>query len=273
MQRFNLNSNIGTDFTIISFIFISVCSICLSCSTPRNYTFFKTLNKDTTIEAYVSQRLETKIQKNDFLSITVSSLNSEMDEKFNTAAKLISESNNSINTSTNYGFWVNNEGSIVLHLLGIYNVEGLTKNELAAKLEKDLLPFMKEPIVTVAFLNKKITVIGEVSTPKVLYMNKEEMNLIEVLVNSGDFKENAMIQDIMVIRDSADHKIIKHLNLEDHSIFTSSWYYIKADDIIYVKKDYSRYDKEERRRTLQTTISLVASTISLIVIIINSIFK
>jgi polysaccharide export outer membrane protein len=196
-----------------------------------------------------------------------------MDEKFNTAAKLISESNNSINTSTNYGFWVNNEGSIVLHLLGIYNVEGLTKNELAAKLEKDLLPFMKEPIVTVAFLNKKITVIGEVSSPKVLYMNKEEMNLIEVLVNSGEFKENAMVQDIMVIRDSADHKIIKHLNLEDHSIFMSPWYYIKPDDIIYVKKDYDRYDKEERRRTLQTTVSLTATTISLIVIIINIFFK
>jgi polysaccharide export outer membrane protein len=99
------------------------------------------------------------------------------------------------------------------------------------------------------------------------------MNLIEVLVNSGDFKDNAMIQDIMVIRDSADHKIIKHLNLEDHSIFMSPWYYIKPDDIIYVKKDYYRFDKEERRRTLQTTISLVASTISLIVIIINSLFK
>ena len=273
MQK-RVNSNIIRTSKRINWAsIILVILFFYSCANPRKFVYFKTLIKDTTIDAFVSQKLETKIQKSDILSISVSSLSTEMDEKFNTAAKLVSDNTNSSFLNSNFGFLVGQDGQINLHLLGNYKVEGLTRKELSKNLERDLQPFMKDPIVTVQYLNKKVTIIGEVSTPKVIYMNTEEMTLIDAIVNCGDLKENAIASDIMIIRDSLNHKIIKHINLEDHSLFSSEWYYVKPDDIVYIKRDISETDKEEKRRTLQTTISLVASMTSLLVIILNILIK
>ena len=115
--------------------------------------------------------------------------------------------------------------------------------------------------------------MGEVATPKVIYMNMEEMTLLDAIVNCGDLKENAVANDVLIIRDSLSHKIVKHINLEDHSFFSSPWYYVKPDDIVYVKKNTVETDKEEKRRTLQTTISLIASMTSLLVIVLNVLLK
>ena len=152
-------------------------------------------------------------------------------------------------------------------------VVGLTRKQLSKNLEKELLPYMKEPIVSVQYLNRKVTVLGEVVTPKIIYMSEGKMPLIDVIVSCGDMKENAIAQDIMIIRDSSNQKIIKHINLEDNSIFSSDWYYSKPDDIVYIKKNSAQIDKEERKRTFQTTISLVASMSSLLVIILNILLK
>ena len=77
----------------------------------------------------------------------------------------------------------------------------------------------------------------------------------------------------MIIREEKDTKTIKHLNLEDHSIFSSPWYYIQPNDIVYVLPDAEKYAKEEKRRKFQTNLSLAASLVSLAVIILNLILR
>ena len=99
------------------------------------------------------------------------------------------------------------------------------------------------------------------------------MSLIDVIVSTGDMKENANRSDILIIREENNEKKVKHINLEDHSIFSSPWYYMQPNDIVYVQTDKNKSDKDEKRRTLQTTLSLIASGVSLVVIIINSLIK
>ncbi len=253
---------------LVNFIVILLLA---SCSTPKNSTYFKSLPKDTTISGFVSTNYESKIQKKDVLGITISSLNSEMDDKFNGAA---SASPGNINSSqSSRGYLVNEDGNILLHYLGNIKAEGLTRNELKLYIQKALLPFMKEPIASVQYLNRKVTVLGEVTRPQVLYMQEEQMSLLDVIVSSGDLKEKANRTDVMIIREEGTEKKIKHINLEDHSFLSSPWYYVQSNDIVYVMPDKGKSDKDERRRTLQTTLSLVASGVSLIVIILNSILK
>ena len=271
MQKLGNQISIALFKTLYVVFFITTLATFSSCTTTKNLTYFKTLNKDTTLALFVSDELETKIQKNDIIGITVSSLSNEMDEKFNTNSKL-SADNNMLN-STNYGYLINENGEVNLHFIGMHKVVGLTRKQLSKNLEKELLPYMKEPIVSVQYLNRKVTVLGEVVTPKIIYMSEGKMPLIDVIVSCGDMKENAIAQDIMIIRDSSNQKIIKHINLEDNSIFSSDWYYSKPDDIVYIKKNSAQIDKEERKRTFQTTISLVASMSSLLVIILNILLK
>lgn len=272
MRAFPLISSVQKSFFRLFSFSILTGIILISCSPTKPISYFNTLTKDTTLQGFITDNYESRIQKKDVLSIIVSSLNKEMDEAFNGASSEINETI-APSTRSSTGYNVDDKGNIVLHLLGSVHVEGLTRNELKQKLQKDLLPYMKEPLIGIQYLNHKVTVVGLVERPQVIYMPGEQMPLVDVLVSSGDLKENAKRNDIMIIRENGNEKQVKHLNLEDHSLFTSSWYYVQSNDIVYVMPDKNKADKEERRRTLQTTLALVASGLSLLIIIINNFIR
>jgi polysaccharide export outer membrane protein len=238
-----------------------------SCIVSKTTSYFKTLNKDTTIQGFITNDFESKIQKKDVLGITVSSMNKLMDESFNLTGSAIAGGQSAP------GYLVNEKGEITLHYLGTITAAGLTRKELKQKIEQGLLPFMKEPIAGVQYLNHKVTILGEITRPQVINMPEEQMSIIDVIVNSGDVKENASRKNIMVIREEKDTKKVKYINLEDHSIFTSPWYYVQPNDIVYVLPDTEKYMKEEKRRNMQTTFSLVASVVSLVAVILNFIIR
>jgi len=253
---------------ILSLLFVGfIIASTQSCTAPKNATYFNKLLRDTIIQTNLIKFPELIIQKNDLLGISVSSLNTELDEKFNKTGMIKS------GFQFGDGFLVNENGSINIHFLGFVQVEGLTRNQLREKLEKELTPFLKEPIVTIQFLNKKVTVMGEVKAPQVVFLTEEYTPLIDVLVKCGDLGKDAFVNDVMVIRDSINFKQIKHINLEDHSLLSSSWYYVKPNDVVYVKSDISKTYKEERMRSVQTLVSLGVSVFSLIIIILNSLIK
>jgi polysaccharide export outer membrane protein len=245
--------------------------ILVSCKPTQNVSIIKSLPKDTTVTGYVPSVIESKIRKNDMLGINVSSMNAEMDAVFNTSGKLASPNEKLSNTLG--GHLVDAMGNVSLHFIGEVRAEGLTLRELKQKLEKELMPFLKDPIVSIQYMNRKITLIGEVNNPHVIYMNAEQMPLFDALASVGDMKEFANLKDVMIIRDSGDMKQIKHLNLEQHELLSSSWSYLQPNDLVYLSKDIEKSDKNNRMRNVQSTISLVASLVSLVVIIINNIIK
>ena len=93
------------------------------------------------------------------------------------------------------------------------------------------------------------------------------MTLVDALVNAGDLKETADRAKVMVIRDSNDVKQVKHLNLESHEVVASPWFYMQPNDIVYVMPRTDKIDKEERKRNIQTTASLIISGLSLLTIL------
>lgn len=242
------------------------------CYVTHNLNYFRTLSKDTLINNIKADNTESKIVIGDILSINVSSLNSELDERFNSAFKDVGKSTNA-EFQPSPGVKVDENGQIFLHFLGKTNVAGLSKTELKEKLEKDLSSYLKDPIVNVHYANRKITVFGQVGSPKLLYFDNEVLPIFDALVMSGDLAENADIKDVMIIRDSSDVKMVRHLNLQDHSIFSTTWYYLRPNDNLYVKKDMDSANRSEKLRNFQTTLSLIASGFSLVIIILNNLIK
>jgi polysaccharide export outer membrane protein len=243
-----------------------VSAALFSCKTTATSTYLKTIKQDTTITGLVSNDFESKIQSGDQLSITVTSLNAVEDEQFNRAA--------SISTSPAMtGFRVYPDGTVLLHRLGRVTVAGLTRRELAAKLERDLLPFMKDPIANVNYVNHKVTVLGAVGKTQVLNMPEEQLSIFEVLVSSGDISEDGLKNKVVIIREEENRKVVKHLDLEDHSIFNSPWYYVRPNDIILVNADYDKIEKEEKRARLQSTIAVITGTASFLLFILDRIFR
>jgi polysaccharide export outer membrane protein len=263
----NLNQPMGhsNPFFLMGWILL-MGTMLASCSSTKQSIYFKTIKSDTTITGFVSNDFESKIQIGDRLDIKVTSLSSVEDDQFNKAAAISTVPEMS-------GFLVEKEGKVLLHRLGYITAAGLSRKEFALLLQNELLPFMKDPIVNVGYLNHKVTVMGAVATPQVLNMPEEQMSIIDVLIKSGDIANEGLKDKVMIIREEGSDKKVKLLNLEDASVFTSPWFYIKPNDIVFVPQDYAKLEKAEKRANLQTTVSLVLSSVSFVILIIDRIFR
>ena len=240
-----------------------------SCTTTKNSYYFKTVPRDTTLKSMAAPVAESKIKKNDLLAIGISSLNREEDATYNAASATGTSSTGT--TAAGSGYLVDMNGNIQLHRLGLVHVEGMTRRELKDKIQKDIQPYLKDAIVTVRYLNHKVSVLGEVVKPQVIPMPEEQLSLFEVLASSGDLSQTGRRDNILIIRETGSGKQLKRINLENHSIFNSEWYYLQPDDVVYVEPNDKKI-KEENRARRQQNISLALSGISLALIILTRIF-
>jgi len=243
-------------------VFFSLLSIVMflafpSCSPTKNTIYFKDLPKDTTLHNIITENFDLKIRKGDLLSIAVASLSPDV--AFYNAPQ------NTIGPVSGYS--VDNNGNINFIKLGVLHVEGMTRKNLKDSLEKALVPYLKDAVVSVGFLNRHITIIGAVS-PQVLPMPGDNMTILDALASSGDIGEKGKINNVLVIRDSIGAKQFKRLNLEDHSVFYSPYYYMQPNDIVYVEPA-----KVKTQLTASQIISYITSGIAFVFLIIDRIIK
>jgi polysaccharide export outer membrane protein len=223
--------------TILNIFFTSYSILLLfSCAPAKNLVYFQNLQKDTVLLTVVDNNFELKIRKNDLLYVGITSPDPVSTLVFNAPQGPATSGAQPGNSSSNtIGYLVDQEGNIILYKLGFIHVEGLTRQELKLRLEKDLSPYLKDVVVTVRFLNNHVTVLGEVSKPQVIPMVTEKMSLLEALGMSGDVIITGRKDNVLVIRETPSGKQIKRLNLTDKSIFNSPYYYLKPDDVVYVE--------------------------------------
>jgi len=205
-----------------------------SCGNTKNATYFNGI-KDGNIQSNTPFP-ESVIQKSDILSITVSSLNPEASAVFN------SPNSSSVGTGSPIGYLVNTEGNIQYPLIGNIKAEGLTKNQLKNNLAKSLIDkkLLLDAIVTIRFINFRVTVLGEVNHPTVVSVPNEKISLLEAIGLAGDLTIYARRNNVMVIREDKDQKIIKRLDLNSDEIFTSPYYYLQSNDIVYVEPNKAK---------------------------------
>src|SRR5205085_7697992 len=104
------------------------------------------------------------------------------------------------------------------------HVEGLTRTELKQKLEKDLAPYLKDAIISIRFLNNRVTVLGDVLKPGVVTISNEQISLLEALGEVGDLTLSGRRDNILVIRETDTGKQFKRINLTDNSLLSSPFY-------------------------------------------------
>ena len=228
-----------------------------SCETTKKVTYFQNIPKDTTLHNLVSKNWEATIQKADLLSITVASLSPENTAIFNAPQNAM---------GALAGYLVDEGGNIDFVKLGKLHVEGISRKELKAKLEKELSPYLKEAVVSVGFLNRHVTLMGAVA-PQVLPMAVDNMTLLDALAAGGDIGTKGRPDNILVIREKDNGREFKRLNLTDESIFYSPYFYLQPNDIVYVEP------VKEKRQNTTRIVSYVTAGISFAIFVIDRIIK
>jgi polysaccharide export outer membrane protein len=153
----------------------------------------------------------------------------------------------------------------LLPIIGNVKVSNLTTAQVKEKIRLKLLEYLKEPVVILKLLNFKISVMGDVAQPGVFKIPNERLTLTEGLSLAGDLNITALRQ-ILIIREIDGNRQYIPVDLSKKEVFSSPYYYLKNNDVIYVQPGRAKYAAVDR--TIPQ-ISLLLSVISVAAIFLT----
>jgi polysaccharide export outer membrane protein len=238
-----------------------------SCVSNKHLTYFRGLN-DTSFNL-ATNNFEPTIQKGDILYIGVTSANPAEAGVFNSLNSIVSAGGvSTMALNTTPGQLITEDGNIKLPQVGEIKALGKTTKQLATEVQTAISPYLKDPLVTVRYMNFRVTVLGEVAKPGVINVTNERISVLEALGQAGDLTPYSKRENILIIRDSAGVQQAHRFNMLDKSIFSKPYYFMKPNDLLYVEANNV---KGINTGIVPTILPLALSTMSLLVIIANQI--
>lgn len=226
----------------IKFLLLASLIAMASCTSYKKVPYLQ--NSAEVNTATVSELPDMRIQPKDMLTITVSSEMPEAAIPFNLTVPSPSSAGSKSLTSQPalQTYLVDNEGYIEYPTLGRLKVVGMTKGELEEMIKGKIQSnFTTPPIVTVRMSEYKISVLGEVASPRVHTLANEKINVFEALALSGDLTIYGKRDGVKLIRENEDGtKKIVPLDLNDANIIHSPYYYLQQNDILYVEPNKAK---------------------------------
>ena len=210
----------------------------VSCSTVKDIAYFQ--NKVVNEPEAIDKHAGIVIQAKDMLSIVVSSRNPELVAMFNLPVVSYQAGSEVVNTGYNQrlmGYVVDNDGFIDFPVLGPIKVAGLTRWELSELIKNKLLNdgLLTDAVVTVEFMNFKVSVIGEVNAPGTYSLQNDKVTILQAISLARDLTIFGQRENVCVIREREGERVIYEINLCDVSMFNSPAYYLQQNDVVYVQ--------------------------------------
>lgn len=251
-------------------LFLVIVLTFTSCS-RRNLGYFSNYGQEKLLtENITSIPKNPVIQSGDLLQITVTDTNPLAAAPFNRISQKTEGSGSSAaSAASQEGYLVDENGIIDFPVLGRIKVGGQTKSEAKLSLTNLLTNYLGNPIVSIRYLNYRITVVGEVKNPSTFLVPSERINLIEALGMAGDLTIYGKRENVMVINESNGIRTVVHLNLNDKAILDSPYFYLQPNDIVYVEPVTARKDQSSLTRSNISLVLGVISAASLIFLNIN----
>jgi polysaccharide export outer membrane protein len=246
--------------------------VCLySCKAPRELPYFKDLPDEAVSKIASSSYQPLKLQTDDEVQITISSLSPEASQFFNlvsaTPLSSVAGASNASQSQTFANLYrVSAAGMLTMPVLGEIQANGLSTEELKAEIVKKLAPFLKDAIVTVRLTNFKVTVIGEVGKPTVVPVNGQNINVLEAIGAAGDMTIYGVRKNVKVLHKLQDGSTeVARLDFNNSSVLKSPYFQLKQNDIVYIQPNKSKgFRSSESGVWLPIVISILSLTASII---------
>ena len=256
-------------------IFTLAVALLCSCGSVKDIAYFQ--NKAVDQPEKIDKHAGILIQPKDMLSIVVSCRNPELVVMFNLpVVSYMAGSEIPLAGASQrvMAYVVDNEGFIDFPVLGKLHVAGMTRWELAEMIKKKLVDegLLSDAVVTVEFLNFKISVMGEVNSPGTYTVEGDKVTVLQALSLARDLTIFGRRDNVSVIRELDGQRVIYQIDLTNVDLFKSPAYYLQQNDVVYVepskvKARQSTTDDKGLRITsiLVSSGSLLISVATLIV--------
>lgn len=221
----------------------------VSCSAPSHVTYFQDLRPGES-EQKVIAATEIKVRPGDKLSIIVNSRDPQLTQLFNLpyvgqqiGQGIVSINKNSTNSQGVSGYTVDEKGMIDFPVLGKIEIAGKNREEIASFIKGELLVknLVKDPVVTVEYMNLCISVLGEVAQPGRYSIDRDKVTVLDAISMAGDLTIYGKREKVLVLREEEGVQHVYGINLcSAEHLYTSPVYYLRQNDVVYVEPNNVR---------------------------------
>jgi polysaccharide export outer membrane protein len=271
-------------FLTTQILFLSI--VVISCSSTKDTKYFQDIPDSGRMKVIAkTEYIEPVIQVDDILTIliqTIDPLTTEMINNGNGGSMVGAGGANPVSgagqtqggvggliaQSNISGYLVDKDGNLDLPVLGKVQAAGHTVPELKAIILDVASRFYKNPTVIVRFANFKISVAGEVARPGTYIMPNEKVTILDAISVAGDLTIFGKRDNILLIRENSDGtKTPYRINLKKSDFMTSSYYYLRQNDYIYIEPGKGKAAATDASQTKY--IAIVASALSVLIVLLS----
>ncbi len=243
-------------------IYLVVILFLASCASKKDVFYFQ----DIGISPLQNSFKFLNIQPGDILDIQIKALNPEsvvIFQRQNSITNVQSQIQNRVVD----GYLVGENGNINLPIIGSVNTAEKTTYSLSLEIQEALSSYIKDPSVNIRLLNFRVSVLGEVQKPGTYTVMEERISIPQALGLAGDLTINGDRNHVLLIR-SQDGKKINHIiNLTKSDFLQSDFYFLKQNDIIYVRPNNARVKSSGIVGNASTATSVLSLILSLTVVL------
>ena len=258
------------------FVVTACVAMLAACGTTKdnNLAYFKDLAAQQSGTIATAGNYNIKVVPDDELIITVTSKAPEATMMYNVPLSNPALRDDLIGTSQarQQTYIVDNNGYIILPVIGQMHVAGRTTGEISSLITAEVEKQVKDPYVRVELLGVPVNVLGEVRQPHRALLRRQRCTVLEAIAECGDLTEFARRDNVTVIRTENGKTNYAHLDLSSSEIFSSPYFYLQQNDIVYVEPNQIRVDNSKYNQnnayklTVISTIVSAASVIASLVI-------
>ena len=258
-------------------LFYVVALLCLcSCgNTLQEVTYFQDLPFNS------SQDIDSvgviKMEPDDQISIMVSCKDPELSMLFNLVTVQNRVGSNNAYSGNNYlsYYTIDKDGYIDFPVLGKVHVAGMSRQQVAMEIKNrlDKSGQASNPVVTVEFANLTFSVLGEIKSAGKYSITKNRTTILDAISMAGDLNITGLRGPIYVIREEKGKRITYPVDLRSQDLFKSPVYYIKQNDVIYVRPNKMRAGQSTINENTFSSVSFWMSVGALLMSMGVLIFK
>lgn len=228
-----------------------------SCNASKNVVYFQDLTPGES-EIALASSPAIKIGPEDKISIIVSCRDPQLAMLFNLPRvsmqidQAVTSSSSGSSTGGSQGvsgYTVDRNGEIDFPVLGKIKVAGMDREEIAAYIKSELLRqnLVKDPVVTVEYMNLCFSILGEVNNPGRFSIDRDHVTLLDALSMAGDLTINGNRKKVMVMRQENGKQRVYGVDLTSGEyVYTSPAYYLQQNDVVYIEPN----DMKARQSTV-----------------------
>ncbi|TPE43140.1 polysaccharide biosynthesis/export family protein [Pontibacter mangrovi] len=162
------------------------------------------------------------------------------------------------------GYTIEDDGNILLPVVGKIQLLGLTMPEARAAVTEALKPFLANPTVNLRLLTFRYTIVGEVGRQGQFTTYQDNINVMEAIATAGGLNSYANRGKIKLIRYEGGQAKVYAFSLLDEETIAKNNFYLQPDDMIVVDPLPAKFFRENVLGTFSLGFGILASVVLLI---------